>query len=136
MCLWTYIYRVSPSNVPHFRSSLGKPIRARGREQVTFTLAFWNSCSPPNSGFAPEHNVPTGSPPLRYMLVRESLNDTFSYRWIGRGGPISWPPRSPDITCLVLSLWGTSRAECVPAVRLTFQCYGPQYIHFHCGHAE
>ena len=27
-------------------------------------------------------------------------------RWIGRGGPIAWPPRSPDLSCLDFFLWG------------------------------
>jgi hypothetical protein len=27
-------------------------------------------------------------------------------RWVGRGGPIQWPPRSPDIFPLDCSLWG------------------------------
>ncbi|KAK8406891.1 hypothetical protein O3P69_007446 [Scylla paramamosain] len=27
-------------------------------------------------------------------------------RWIGRDGPIPWPPRSPDITPLGFFLWG------------------------------
>ena len=30
----------------------------------------------------------------------------FPGRWIGRGGPITWPPRSPDITPLDFFLWG------------------------------
>ena len=34
-----------------------------------------------------------------------SLNETFSDRWIGRDGPISWPPRSPVITPLDFFLW-------------------------------
>ena len=34
------------------------------------------------------------------------LNETFPDRWIGRDGPISWPPRSPDITPLDFFLWG------------------------------
>ncbi|GBO26762.1 hypothetical protein AVEN_170708-1 [Araneus ventricosus] len=29
----------------------------------------------------------------------------FPRRWIGRGGPIPWPPRSPDITPFGLLLW-------------------------------
>jgi hypothetical protein len=27
-------------------------------------------------------------------------------RWIGRDGPMPWPPRSPDITPLDFFLWG------------------------------
>ena len=34
------------------------------------------------------------------LAVRQFLNDTFPERWIGRDGPIPWPPRSPDITPL------------------------------------
>jgi hypothetical protein len=26
--------------------------------------------------------------------------------WIGRRGPIAWPPRSPDLTLLDFFLWG------------------------------
>jgi hypothetical protein len=26
-------------------------------------------------------------------------------RWNGRGGPITWPPRSPDLTPLEFCLW-------------------------------
>jgi hypothetical protein len=39
------------------------------------------------------------------MNVRRSLNATFQDRWIGRGGPIRWPPRSPDLTPLDYFLW-------------------------------
>ncbi|KFM71471.1 hypothetical protein X975_17910, partial [Stegodyphus mimosarum] len=39
-------------------------------------------------------------------IVRSSLNDHFTGRWIGRGGPTPWPARSPDITPLDFFLWG------------------------------
>ncbi|PNF41647.1 hypothetical protein B7P43_G07629 [Cryptotermes secundus] len=38
--------------------------------------------------------------------VGRSLNITFQDRWIGRGGPIRWPPRSPDLTPFDFFLWG------------------------------
>ncbi len=38
--------------------------------------------------------------------VRSWLNDKFDNRWIGRGGSISWAPRSPDMTPLDFFLWG------------------------------
>ncbi|KFM71424.1 hypothetical protein X975_15209, partial [Stegodyphus mimosarum] len=47
-----------------------------------------------------------GTPPHWGTIVRSSLNDHFTGRGIGRGGPIPWPPRSPDITPLDFSLWG------------------------------
>ena len=34
------------------------------------------------------------------------LNYVFLDGWIGRGGPTSWPPRSPDVTPLDFFLWG------------------------------
>ena len=47
-----------------------------------------------------------GEPPHRGLPVRQFLNKTFLDRWIGRDRPISWPPRSPDITPLDFFLWG------------------------------
>ena len=46
-----------------------------------------------------------GAPPHWRLRVRQFLNETFSDRWIGRDGPISWPSRSPDITPLDFFLW-------------------------------
>jgi hypothetical protein len=31
---------------------------------------------------------------------------TWIERWIGRSGPIAWPPRSPDLTPVDFFLWG------------------------------
>ena len=47
-----------------------------------------------------------GAPSHWGLHVREFLNETFPNRWIGRDGPIPWPPRSPDITPLDFFLWG------------------------------
>jgi len=30
--------------------------------------------------------------------VRDLMDINFPDKWIGRGGPIPWPPRSPDLT--------------------------------------
>ena len=35
-----------------------------------------------------------GVPPNFVMTVREFLDVTFPNKWIGRRGPIKWPPRS------------------------------------------
>jgi hypothetical protein len=32
--------------------------------------------------------------------VRDVLTDTYHGRWVGRGGPTAWPPRSPDLNPL------------------------------------
>jgi hypothetical protein len=38
--------------------------------------------------------------------VRDTLDYAYHDRWIGRGGPTAWPPRSPDSNPLYLYLWG------------------------------
>lgn len=47
-----------------------------------------------------------GAPPHFGINVRTYLNNNFANRWIGRGGPVLWPPRSPDLTPLDYYLWG------------------------------
>lgn len=47
-----------------------------------------------------------GAPAHWAHVVRDHLNATFGDRWIGRGGPIPWPPRSPDLTSPDFFLWG------------------------------
>ncbi|KOC59408.1 hypothetical protein WH47_11037, partial [Habropoda laboriosa] len=32
-------------------------------------------------------------------------------RWIGRGGPVAWPPRSPDLNPLDYFLWGYLKSQ-------------------------
>lgn len=38
--------------------------------------------------------------------VRNYLDQTYPQRWIGRLGPILWPPRSPDLNPLDFFYWG------------------------------
>lgn len=47
-----------------------------------------------------------GAPPHYSRVTRDYLNTTFRDRWIGRGGPVAWPPRSPDLNPLDFFLWG------------------------------
>lgn len=47
-----------------------------------------------------------GAPPHFSIDVRTHLNNTYQERWIGRGGPTSWPPRSPDLNPLDYFFWG------------------------------
>lgn len=49
-----------------------------------------------------------GAPAHFAVNVRNYLNDQYSM-WIGRGGPVAWPPRSPDLTPLDFFLWGTMK---------------------------
>jgi hypothetical protein len=47
-----------------------------------------------------------GAPPHFTLQVREYLTEVWGHRWIGRGGPVAWPARSPDLTPLDYFLWG------------------------------
>ncbi|KAJ8942415.1 hypothetical protein NQ318_014462 [Aromia moschata] len=47
-----------------------------------------------------------GCPAHHAVTVRNWLNSEFNEHWIGRDGPILWPPRSPDLTILYFYLWG------------------------------
>jgi hypothetical protein len=47
-----------------------------------------------------------GAPPHFAVDVRDYLNEAYGDRWIGRGGPVAWPPRSPDLNPLDFYLWG------------------------------
>ena len=50
--------------------------------------------------------------PAHYSLVaREILNNVYNQRWIGRGGPVKWPARSPDLTSPDFCLWGYLKNE-------------------------
>jgi hypothetical protein len=47
-----------------------------------------------------------GAPAHCTNVVCQYLDETLANRWIGRGGPITWPPRSPDLAPLNFFLWG------------------------------
>jgi hypothetical protein len=61
-----------------------------------------------------QHN---GAPPHYSVTVREFLDATFPQRWIGRGGWLPWPPRSPDLMLLDFYFWGYVK-QCVYSVRI------------------
>jgi len=46
------------------------------------------------------------APPHYTRHVRDYLNESFPNRWLGRGVPVTWPPRSPDLTPLDYYLLG------------------------------
>ena len=50
-----------------------------------------------------------GAPAHFYRGARQVLDETFTNRWIGRGGTVPWPPRSPDLTPLDFFLWGAMK---------------------------
>ena len=49
---------------------------------------------------------PDGSPVHYANSVKAWLSEKFPDRWIGRGGPVEWPARSPDLTPPDFFLWG------------------------------
>jgi len=51
-----------------------------------------------------------GCPAHFGLNVRQYLDSNFP-QWIGRGGPVAWPPRSPDLTPLDFFLWGAMKAK-------------------------
>lgn len=46
-----------------------------------------------------------GAPPHTARRVREFLNENYRH-WIGRGGRVAWPARSPDLNPLDFFFWG------------------------------
>jgi hypothetical protein len=47
-----------------------------------------------------------GAPPHFDRIVRDWCDETYPNRWIGRGGAIAWPSRSPDLNPCDFFLWG------------------------------
>lgn len=47
-----------------------------------------------------------GAPAHFGRPVRNWLDENYPERWIGRGGPVSWPARSPDLNPLDYYFWG------------------------------
>lgn len=52
-----------------------------------------------------------GCPAHYAVRVREHLNVAYPNRWIGRLGPILWPPRSPDLNPLDFFYWGCLKED-------------------------
>ncbi|EZA61385.1 hypothetical protein X777_12292 [Ooceraea biroi] len=81
-----------------------------------------------------------GTPPHMSIQARRVLNASFERRWIGRGGPVSWPARSPDLTPLDFFLWSTikqyvyheridSREELQNKIIEAFAIVTPEMVH-------
>lgn len=52
-----------------------------------------------------------GAPAHFAAAVRRHLTRRYGQRWIGRGGPVPWPPRSPDLNPLDFCVWGHLKTE-------------------------
>ncbi|XP_036139970.1 uncharacterized protein LOC118644749 [Monomorium pharaonis] len=80
-----------------------------------------------------------GAPAHFSRRVRDILDARFPDRWMGRGGPIAWPPRSPDLNVLDYFVWGhiktkvehmreRGEAEVREAISAVFQTITPDMI--------
>ena len=47
-----------------------------------------------------------GAPAHTARISTEKLNEMFGDQWIGIGGPVEYPARSPDLTPCDFSVWG------------------------------
>ena len=55
-----------------------------------------------------------GAPPHFSCFVTDVLNERFTDAWIGRGGPIPWPPRNADLSLhFIFSCGGTLQTLCM-----------------------
>ncbi|ERL86775.1 hypothetical protein D910_04181, partial [Dendroctonus ponderosae] len=52
-----------------------------------------------------------GAPVHHTAQIHEYLNNEFPETTIGRGGPVQWPPRSPDLIKIDFFLWGYVKNE-------------------------
>lgn len=79
-----------------------------------YVMLLHNDIVPAMRASAARQNIPwadvyfqqDGAPAHSSRLVTRYLNIVFPGRWIGRFGPMPWPPRSPDLTPLDFFLWG------------------------------
>lgn len=55
-----------------------------------------------------------------FLATCNWLNNHFPDTWIGHGGPIIWPPCSPDINPLDLFLWGSTKENVYAMLCLCF----------------
>jgi len=54
-----------------------------------------------------------GAPAHTALATRDFLNTHFPNRWIGKFGPVPWPPRSPDLTTPDNALWGILKKKII-----------------------
>ncbi|GFV37727.1 uncharacterized protein TNCV_2503651 [Trichonephila clavipes] len=54
-----------------------------------------------------------GAPAQFSADVRSTLDTAYPKRWTGWGGPVNWPARSPDLSCLDLLPLRLYEASCL-----------------------
>jgi len=74
---------------------------------VNILAASFGGYSSPRAG---NTDISTRAPAHYSRRVREILDTRFPDRWIGRGGSIAWPARSPDLNVLDYFVWSYIKA--------------------------
>lgn len=80
-----------------------------------------------------------GAPSHFHTNVRQHITENFPARWIGRLGPVAWPPRSPDLTPMDYFLWGfvkydvygteaTTKENMMERIRESFRRITPEML--------
>ena len=62
----------------------------------------WTTTQIRRAGYFQQDDAPS----FYDLTVRAYLDHTFPGQWIGRTGPLRWPPQSPDLTPCDYWLWG------------------------------
>ncbi|KAL1268514.1 hypothetical protein QQF64_033877 [Cirrhinus molitorella] len=83
-------------------------LKATGYLKLLHDDVFPSLCT--EAGTFPEFFQQDGAPPHYGCQVRAFLDEQFPEKWIGRRGPVEWPPRSHDLTHLDFYLWGHLKA--------------------------
>ncbi|KZC05864.1 hypothetical protein WN55_06861 [Dufourea novaeangliae] len=60
-----------------------------------------------------------GCPAHYARRVSYARNELYPNKWIGRGGLVSWPPHSPNLTPLDFFLWGALKDAAYQEVPIT-----------------
>ncbi|XP_066582139.1 uncharacterized protein [Prorops nasuta] len=59
-----------------------------------------------------------GAPAHTARVVVQYLHAKYPGRWIGKNGPVEWPPRSPDLAALNFGIWGILKNEIYNALEI------------------
>ncbi|KAJ8918866.1 hypothetical protein NQ315_011157 [Exocentrus adspersus] len=84
------------------------------RQYFPGKICFFNICETYPIRRTPAVTHPFVLPLVYHNLAiisREVLDREYSDRWIGKGGPVAWPARSPDLTPLDFCLWGSIKEK-------------------------
>jgi len=54
-----------------------------------------------------------GASPHIFHHIHVFLDREFPDHWVGRGGPIPWPPHSPDLTLLDFFFLNVCKGHCL-----------------------